>query len=146
MFELYHCLWLFSVCSSQKADCGTSQPLHELLLNTSLLFVYINVMNSVPLADNNIQIQGQVGIREINGIFTVLIHIEKKKEKLEPKRTQTTKSQNGGLKLTRCVQHNASWSGGLSLDNNTLLAHWIEDSLAAVHDHMWCTYLSNFGK
>jgi hypothetical protein len=87
MFELYHCLWLFSVCSSKKADCGTSQPLHELLLNTSLLFVYINVMNSVPLADTNIQIQGQVGIWEINGIFTVLIHIEKKKEKLEPKRT-----------------------------------------------------------
>lgn len=44
-------------------------------------------MNSVPLADTNIQIQGQVGIWEINGIFTVLIHIEKKKEKLEPKRT-----------------------------------------------------------
>lgn len=49
-------------------------------------------MNSVPLADTNVQIQGQIGIQEIDGIFTGLIYIEKKKDKLEPKRTWTTNS------------------------------------------------------
>lgn len=65
-------------------------------------------MNSVPLADTNIQIQRQIGILEIDGIFTGMIHIEKKKEKLEPKRTWTTNSQNGRLKVAECVRHNTS--------------------------------------